>query len=170
MTRIEELRDLYAYNRWANDRLLDATARLSAEDLARPIVSSFPSVLGTLVHVAESDWVWLRRWQGESPTGPPAWDRATHGAVRTAWEAVQDERDAYLAGLDDAALLRTVDYRRIDGEPNRNPLWQLLRHVVNHSTYHRGQLTMMLRQLGAATVSTDLTAYYRTLARGEHRS
>ena len=170
MIRIEELRDLYAYNRWANDRILDATARLSAEDLARPIVSSFPSVLGTLVHVAESDWVWLRRWQGESPTAPPAWDTATHGAVRTAWEAVQDERDAYLAGLDDAALLRTVVYRRIDGEANRNPLWQLLRHVVNHSTYHRGQLTTMLRQLGAATVSTDLTAYYRMLAHGEYRS
>ena len=54
---------------------------------------------------------------------------------------------------------------RLDGSEHRNHLWELLLHIVNHSTYHRGQITTMLRQLGARTIATDITRWYREQAR-----
>ena len=161
MTRAAELQELYAFNRWANEQILAAAARLSNDQLMRDLGSSFPSVLATLAHVAQSDWIWLQRWRGVSPTAPPTWDVATLPALRAHWASVQDERDTFVASLHDAALDRPIDYRNLAGVASTNPLWQLLRHVVNHSTYHRGQVTTMLRQLGAATVSTDLVRWYR---------
>lgn len=156
-----ELSQLFTYTHWANGAILDATAPLTPEQLTRDLHSSFPSVHATLRHIAESDWIWLRRWQGESPASPPGWTVDTHPQLRRQWETVMRERAAFLAPLDDTAMRRVVRYRRLDGSAHENELWQLLLHVVNHSTYHRGQITTMLRQLGAPAVSTDLTQWYR---------
>lgn len=162
MSGADEIRDLFAYNAWANQRLLEAAAGLDDEALTRDLGSSFPSVLATLAHIAASDWVWLRRWHGESPSGAPAeWDTASLDGVRGAWAGVEAERSAFLASLDDAALDRALDYRNTAGRAYRSRMGEMLRHVVNHATYHRGQVVTMLRQLGAAPPATDLIAYYR---------
>lgn len=162
MSRIDEVRALFAYTRWANHRLLEAAAALPDDDLARDLGSSFPSVLATFDHIARSDWVWLRRWDGESPTGAPAdWDASSLDAVRRRWKGIEAERAALLDRLDDDALDRVIHYRRVDGSEHVNRLDEMLRHVVNHSTYHRGQIVTMLRQLGATPPSTDLIAFYR---------
>lgn len=162
MTRADEIRELFAYNRWANRRLLEAAAALDDDALGRDLGSSFPSVLATLRHIASADWVWLRRWAGESPTGPPAdWSPTSLDAIRSAWEEVEAERSAVLAALDDAALEREVEYRNTAGVAYTNRMDQMLRHVVNHSTYHRGQVVTMLRQLGGSAPATDLIAFHR---------
>lgn len=159
---IEEIRELYAYNRWANERILDAVAVLTEEELGRELGGSFPSVRKTLVHIASAEWIWLERWQGRSPTGiPEGWDLSGLGAIRAVWDEVDEQRDHFLHHLDDNALHAVVDYRNTAGQPFAEPLWQQLRHVVNHSSYHRGQVVNMLRLLGAKTVGTDLIAYYR---------
>lgn len=159
---IDEIRELYAYNRWANRRLLDAASRLSPEAFTRDLGSSFPSVRDTLAHIVAAEWVWLERWRGRSPTGPPeAWDLSTPDAIRGAWEEVERDRQAFLAGLDDAAPKREIAYRTTSGQPFEQPLGQMLRHVVNHSSYHRGQVVTMLRQLGAEPPPTDLILFYR---------
>lgn len=160
-----ELKRLLSYTDWANGAILDATAALTPEQLTRDLRSSFASVLDTLRHIAESDWIWLRRWNGVSPTEPPAWKIATHADVRARWQDIMSERRAYLAPLDDGAMKRIVTYRRLDGSEHRNHLWELLLHIVNHSTYHRGQITTMLRQLGTRTIATDITRWYREQAR-----
>ena len=165
MSVLDPIRDLYGYNRWANERVLEATAALDAERFTRDMGSSFPSVRDTLIHVLSSDWVWLERWHGRSPAARPAeWVLETHAQVAERWRAIQDEREAFIETLSPASLETIIDYRTTRGEPYRGPLEQLLRHVVNHSTYHRGQITTMLRQLGATPASTDLVAYHRTLA------
>ena len=159
---IEEIRGLYGYNRWANDRILDVTAVLSAEELSRDLRSSFPSVRDTLIHMVAAEWIWLSRWNGTSPAGAPDdWDVATHAAMRARFDDVDRARTAFLDRLDDEALHRVVAYRNTRGQAFENPLWQLLRHVVNHATYHRGQVTTMVRQLGRDAISTDLAQYYR---------
>jgi uncharacterized damage-inducible protein DinB len=147
---IEEIRGLYGYNRWANDRILDVTAVLSAEELSRDLRSSFPSVRDTLIHMVAAEWIWLSRW-----------NVATHAAMRARFDDVDRARTAFLDRLDDEALHRVVAYRNTRGQAFENPLWQLLRHVVNHATYHRGQVTTMVRQLGRDAISTDLAQYYR---------
>lgn len=162
MSRIDELRELFAYNRWANLRLLDAAAALDDDALARDLGSSFPSVLATFAHIADADWIWLQRWHGVSPgAAPEAWDRSSLDGVRRHWDDVEAGRHAYLAGLDDAALESTIDYRNIAGRAYTSRVDEMLRHVINHSTYHRGQVVTMLRQLGATVQPTDLIAFYR---------
>jgi uncharacterized damage-inducible protein DinB len=162
---IPEILDLYAYNRWANDRVLDAAAALTPVELDRDLKSSFPSVRETLAHILTAEWVWLSRWNGVSPGGPPAgWDLSTLDGIRGRWSEVERERAALLASLDDDALERTIDYRNTKGEPFSSPLVHLLRHVVNHSSYHRGQVVTMLRQLGHAAPATDLVIYHRQTA------
>lgn len=165
MTRMDEFRDLYAYNRWANRRILDTAARLSPEELSRDLGSSFPSVLETLAHVLAAEWIWLVRWRGSSPPGlPESWDLSSLEAVRARWADVEADQRAFVEGLDGAALDRVVAYRDTRGNPYQNPLGQLLRHVVHHSTYHRGQVITLLRQLGADAVATDYVVYLRERA------
>jgi len=165
-TRLDEIRDLYAYNRWANARVLQVVRGLNEEAYGRKLVSSFPSVRDTLVHALAADWVWLRRWQGTSPTGmPEGWEGLGAHELAAVWASVEAEQESFVAGLSEDDLDRVVAYRNTRGDAFAEPLWQLLRHVVNHATYHRGQLTTLLRQVGAAPPSTDLVAYHRERAR-----
>ena len=162
MERIAEIRELVAFNRWANTRMLGALAQLSAEEFSRDLKSSHPSVRDTVLHVMSSEWVWLSRWLGTSPTGMPApWRDYTLEQIVLEWDALQAAQVAFLEKLSDAELDRVVDYRNLKGEAHSNILWQLLRHMVNHSSYHRGQVTTMLRQLGHTPVATDLVVFYR---------
>jgi uncharacterized damage-inducible protein DinB len=70
---IDEARELFAYSDWANARFFAAAEALTPEQLSGRAASSFPSVRGTLGHIVGAEWVWLRRWQGESPPSPPGW-------------------------------------------------------------------------------------------------
>lgn len=159
---IDEIRELYAYNRWANRLILDAASRLSVDELARDLGSSFSSVGDTLAHILAAEWVWLERWRGRSPEAIPGfWGLGTLDEVRKAWAEVEDDQAALLTELGEADLTRRVAYRNTKGEPLEEAMGQMLRHVVNHSTYHRGQVVTMLRQLGAAAPSTDLILFYR---------
>ena len=162
MTRVDEIRELFAFNRWANRRLLDAAAALDDDALARDLGSSFPSVMATLAHIVSADWIWLRRWAGKSPTAAPTeWALTSLAAIRERWDEVEAERSAVLAALDDEALQREVDYRNIAGAPFTSRMDEMLRHVVDHSTYHRGQVVTMIRQLGGTPPATGLIVFYR---------
>ena len=157
-----EILELFEYNRWANHRLLDAVSHLTSEELTRDLGSSFPSVLETLAHILAAEWVWLSRWRGESPSGVPGdWDLSSFEGIVAKWDEVELDRAAFWASLDEPALFGDLAYRDTRGQAFQQPLWQPLRHVVNHSSYHRGQIVTMLRQLGAEAVSTDLILFCR---------
>lgn len=159
---IQEVVELFAYDAWANARVFDAAEALTADQLGAAAASSFPSVRATLGHLVSAEWIWLRRWQGESPSVIPAWaDGASLAELRSRLAAVQAERDGYFASLGDADLARVVEYRNIAGETHAEPLAGLVRHVVNHSTYHRGQVTTQLRQIGVPPPATDLVVFLR---------
>jgi uncharacterized damage-inducible protein DinB len=153
--------ELFAYHRWANARTLDAAGRLAAEDFTRDLKSSFPSVRDTLAHLLSADWIWLERWLGASPTQGPEWDVETYAELRARWRELEERQRAFVDGLREADLDRVVSYRALSGAPYANPLGELLRHVVNHGTYHRGQVATLLRQLGVKPPQTDLILFYR---------
>jgi len=157
-----EARELLAYGSWANARMFDAASALSEELLNHSVASSFPSVLATLAHIAGAEWVWLRRWVGESPNGFPDWvTKPVLADVRARLGAIEQERDAFVSGLSDADLGRSVAYQTLSSQPSSDRLGDLLRHVVNHSTYHRGQVATQLRQLGLKPPSTDFIVFLR---------
>jgi uncharacterized damage-inducible protein DinB len=158
----EQIRLLYEYNRWANRRALDACASLTEEQFTRDLRSSFRSVRDTLLHIMGGEWFWLERFRGRSPSAVPPLEPLPHpAAVCERWAMVERELLEFVTTRSAEDLARILDYRTTEGSPNAQPLWQMMQHLVNHGTYHRGQVTTMLRQLGAAAVATDLILYYR---------
>ncbi len=158
--RTDDIRFLYAYNRWANAKTLGATDVLTTEQLHRDLGTSHGSVFGTLAHILWSEWRWLGRWlaPGETPGADPL-DTKDLPALRARWAEVESLQTAFLGQVTDAALRRPITYENPPGTAWTYPLAQMLQHVVNHSTYHRGQVTTLLRQLGAVPVTTDLLVY-----------
>jgi uncharacterized damage-inducible protein DinB len=163
----EEFRLLYEYNAWASHRTLDACAALTDEQFTRDLHSSFPSVRDTLVHLFLVEWIWLERWHGRSPAGyPSAADYPNLASVRRRWEEIERDLTDYIASLTAEDISRVIHHKTMKGDPQSAPHWQMLQHVVNHQTYHRGQVTTMLRQLGAKAISTDMIFFYRERAAG----
>ncbi len=162
MTR-QDLDDLVDYHYWARDRLLAAIEPLTADELHRAVGGSFHSVRNTLVHMYGAEWAWMQRWKGHSPSGLPGAEAlGSLPAIREAWIALEREVRDYVAGLDDAALDRVVEYTLFSGQPGASRFRHMLQHVVNHATYHSGQVVTLLRNLGAAPPkSLDLIAFYR---------
>jgi uncharacterized damage-inducible protein DinB len=157
---VGEVQQLYAYNRWANARIVSAVAALSAEQRHRDLASSHRSVYGTLAHILWGEWLWLGRWQGTAPPGPSPLACDDLPALRVRWGEVEHEQLAFLAQLIDSELERRVTYENPPGVAWTYALRHMLQHVVNHSTYHRGQVVVLLRQLGASTVATDLLVFF----------
>lgn len=157
------LRELFRYNEWANARLLAVLRPLPQAVLTQQVASSFPSLRRTLAHMVMAEWLWLERWLGRSPTALPAWvPDAELPVLEAALHDVQARRGAWLAGLDEAALGRTLEYRTTTGQACAFVLRDLLVHAVNHATFHRGQLVTLLRQAGARELpGTDLFLWRR---------
>lgn len=161
--QIDDVRRLFSYTEWANARMIECARGLSGEQFTRHVDSSFPSIRDTLAHIVLAEWIWLQRWKGTSPAARPQWslEEPSLGTIVENLEAVQNERRELLASLTDEHLHRELAYRTLNGDPHTNRLGDLMAHVANHSTYHRGQLTTMLRQVGAAPPPTDLIVYLR---------
>ena len=159
----QDLQMLLDYHYWARDRVLAAIETLSPEQFTRDMGNSFRSIRDTAAHIYSADWIWFRRWQGESPTAiikSETFPDLT--SLREAWLTLERHVRAHVSGLDANAIEKVTEYRLLNGQPGASPFWQMLQHVVNHGTYHRGQLTTMLRQIGAAPPrSMDLIAFYR---------
>jgi uncharacterized damage-inducible protein DinB len=157
-----EMRELFAFNAWANHRIVGVAEALTSEQFTQPLGSSFGSVRDTLVHIWAVEWVWLERLQGRSPTSfPDAKEFADLPSLRPRWAEVEKHWLEYVSRLDESELEEEVDNQTMSFGPSRSPRWQMMQHVVNHGTYHRGQVTTMLRQLGAKSVGTDLIVFYR---------
>jgi uncharacterized damage-inducible protein DinB len=161
----EHARTLFAYDAWANGRMLDACAALAPEQFTRDLGSSFRSVRDTLAHIMGAEWLWLERFRGRSLASLPSADQFPDlASLRARWTQVERDLLSYVEVLSAADLERSFDYRDMKGDPHSNLLWQTLQHLANHGTYHRGQVTTLLRQLGAKPIGTDLIGFYRERA------
>ena len=157
-----EAREMFAFNDWANGRMFAALGAIPEPEARAAAVSSYPSALATLSHIVAAEWIWLKRWKGESPAAIPAWSAKPElSDLRARLDEIEGERREFLSALTEADLERECSYRQIDTQAFSYPLRTLLRHLVNHSTYHRGQLATQLRQLGHAPPGTDVTLFLR---------
>jgi uncharacterized damage-inducible protein DinB len=161
----DEIRSLYDYNAWANHRSLDAASALTAEQFTKSLGNSFSSVRDTLAHIYGAEWVWLERFQGRSPSSlPDTTQFADVAGLQERWAEHETRLLTFVRGLKQSDLDRVLEYKTLKFGIYRNPLWESMQHVVNHGTYHRGQVTTMLRQLGAQPIATDLMHFYRERA------
>jgi uncharacterized damage-inducible protein DinB len=159
------LNELLDYHYWAQERVFEAVEPLSPEQFTRDLGNSFPSVRDTLVHIHFAECAWYARWQREplpSPPSPAAFPDLD--SVREASRTHETQMRALLERLGQDGVNQSMAYTsRLDGKDHRSLFWQMFQHVINHGTYHRGQVTMMLRQLGAPPVGTDLIQFYWSL-------
>lgn len=160
MRSVADISKLFAYNRWANARTLEPVSKLTAEELSRTLGGSFPSVRETLAHIYAAEWIWLERWMGRSPRGLPTGQEVpTLEILKEKWSAVEAACREFVEGLAPARLEEVIRYVNVKGETWEYPLSEMFVHVVNHSSYHRGQAATMLRQLGKAPLSTDYLVF-----------
>lgn len=155
---------LYSYNRWANAKILDAASKLTPEQFVSDMKSSHRSVRDTLTHLLAAEWIWLERWNGVSP--PALLDPqgfSTVESIRNRLDEVEDGYRKFIDELTDALLDQIIAYKNMKGEEWKYSLGHMMQHVANHSSYHRGQVTTMLRQLGAEAVSVDLLYFHDEL-------
>jgi len=157
----QDIRTTYAFNRWANHRVLSDASSLTKDDFIRDVGTSHTSVQGTLVHILWAEWLWLRRWNGQSPKQvfAPA-DYAEVRALETEWKNVERDQQRFLAELTDEKLATQVAYENLQGQRWEYSLGHMMQHVVNHSSYHRGQVVTLLRQMGLVPRPTDLLVFF----------
>lgn len=158
------LRTHLDYTGWATARLLDAAGGLTGDELTRDFGTATKSVAGTLVHTFGGDRVWLHRVQGVAPIGMPGPEHYDLAVLRPAWRAVGEAWQEWARPLTDEDFLQEISYRDLKENPWRTPLWQVVLHVVNHGTHHRGQAAGFLRSMGHTPPPLDLIAYYRSMA------
>ena len=159
--QIDAIRELYDYNHWANQRVLSAMTPLTDDMFTRNMGNSFVSLRDTLAHILGAEWIWLERWLGRSPKALlSASDFPTLQALQRRWAAVRLDQNQYIQTLVPERLNDDVSYTNTRGERYSYALWRQMLHVLNHSSYHRGQVTTLLRQMGAEPAGTDLLVYY----------
>lgn len=164
---IDDVQLLFEYDRWANNSVLQAVTTLSVEQFTRDLGGSFRSVRDTLIHIVAGEWGWLTIWKEPALSSSfvtDLWDRIDVtfapnafldiAAVRSKWEEIEREQIEFVNGVTDELLRRMLPIRT-----TQLSLAHLMQHMANHSTYHRGQISLMIRQLGAEPVGTDFARF-----------
>ena len=150
------------YHHWASDRTHEALSDVTAAELDKPWGGSFGTARALLRHVVGVEALWLERWLGGSPTAlaeyPPT---AAAKDFRAEWEKTKARQADFARRLTTEKLAAKVNYKNFKGEDISLVLGDTMAHVVNHGTYHRGQLTHLLRDLGRKPADTDFFVYLR---------
>jgi uncharacterized damage-inducible protein DinB len=160
---VQDLRALLDYHYWARDRLFEAVEPMTPDELTRDMGNSFRSIRDTLVHIYAAEWVWYTRWNGTSPKALiPGEQYPDLASLRRDWNDMEQKVRTFLETLDEDGVNKRVEYTLFSGATGNSAFCHMLQHLVNHASYHRGQVTTMLRQLGAAPPkSTDLITFCR---------
>ncbi len=159
----EALQNHTSYNLWANRRMTDAIRSIEPSLIDKEIKNSFPSIRKTTYHIWGVEELWWRRLHGESLAKVPAMDfpGSYEEAVKLFLPA--SKNFAALVKEKDENYLQTLcTYKDTRGNTYTQPHWQIIMHCMNHSTFHRGQLITMMREVGVTTIpATDMIVYFR---------
>jgi uncharacterized damage-inducible protein DinB len=154
-----------SYSAWSNRRLLDACSALTGEELERDLHISHTSILATLRHICDGEKVWLDclattadlgTWR--LPQGPAP--ELSLGTLRQNWPELWDGYRRWLEDLSENSLGVELTIQLPDNVEPSLPRWQILRHVLEHSTFHRGQIVAMIRALGHQPPAINRMDYY----------
>lgn len=158
---VQHLSTLYDYSTWANDRLFRAMTDLPEEAFTQDVAGSYGSIRNTLVHVMSTEWGWTSRCGGPPrPAKLNAADFLTLDSVVCTWQTIEGHVRSFLSTLNDDALTREVSYPGSGGATRTMPLGELMHHAILHAIHHRGQVALLLRELGIAPGNVDLLFYY----------
>ena len=152
-----------AYNLWANQKLCDAIINLTEEQQLQPVISSFSGIKNNLLHIwnAESIW-WQRLKLNENVIGPGAVSEYSVKELINNLSQQDKQWVEWITNASPAAIDHVFAYQNSKKEHFKQPVYQMLMHVFNHGTYHRGQIVTILRQLGIEKIpATDFIVWSR---------
>jgi len=163
----DDIQLLYEYDRWANNRVLQSASALSTEQFTRDLGGRFRSVRDTLVHLIGGEWIWLAYWKETSHSSALLTDLRNRrdtlfnpdafpivAAVQLRWAEIEKEQAEFLNRVTNESLEKMLPFRT-----TQIRLAHLMQHLANHSTYHRGQIALMMRQLDAEPLATDFHVF-----------
>jgi uncharacterized damage-inducible protein DinB len=159
----ELLKQLATYNVWANQRLIELILALPGDQQHREISSSFNSLYKTILHMWDAETAWWQRMKLHERIVIPS-ENAKGNMQDVADGLLQQNRlwEEWVNNASDLSLAHVFHYQNSKKEQFKQPIFQMLLHVFNHGTYHRGQLVTMLRQLGVEKIpQTDFIVWSR---------
>lgn len=158
----EILKQYAAYNVWANQRLIGTLLSLPREQQRQSLTSSFGGLHLTLSHMFDAENIWWQRIKLVENAQMPNLDPNKVDEVCAALIGQSKQWEEWVSKATDAALQHEFVYKNSKREQFKQPVLQVLLHLFNHQTYHRGQLVTMLRTLGIETIpSTDFIEFSR---------
>jgi uncharacterized damage-inducible protein DinB len=161
---MKQLLTSYAiYDRWANEQLFNVIVSLTEAQQEQVIKSSFPSIHKTCSHMWDAYRIWWQRLQDDEKIIGPTVDANHPIAYVVEQILIQNQQwTDWVSAASEATLEAELSYKNMKGEPFRQPVKEILLHVSNHGTYHRGQLVTMLREVGVEQIpQTDYIIYSR---------
>jgi uncharacterized damage-inducible protein DinB len=153
------------YNAWADGKIAEILSNLDEKLLDAIVISSFPSIRKTVLHIWDAQQIWLTRLEGGTANGWPSDNfKGDTKEMLQGYLATSNKLAEMGANHDAAFFERHIAYKNTKGIEFSNAADDMLFHMVNHSSYHRGQIITMLRQLGIDKFpAQDLIAYVRQL-------
>lgn len=159
------LTELTAYNLWANNTLCAAVLQLDESRLQQIMPGSFPNLYTTILHIWDAESGWWQRMEAHSQLIIPS--KQFNPTTREAVNGLLQQSLLWSNWVRQATaeqLARQLAYANSKGQSFTASCYEIIVHVCNHSTYHRGQLVSMLRQLGETTIpQTDFIHWCRTV-------
>ncbi len=150
----------FEYSLWASLKVLEAAEKLPLDTLEKDRGNSFGGILATLTHIFLADRVWFKRFSGDPHFAfvqpGDAFDLAK---LKAEWPQIMGDFTAWIRAQEDSKFEDKLYWRNIKGEDKEELMYKILLHIVNHGTYHRGQVITMIKQAGGEVVSTDLVYY-----------
>ncbi|ANY75279.1 damage-inducible protein DinB [Paenibacillus ihbetae] len=153
----KQLVQLYDYNVWANERVMDHLDTLPGEVFLREVDLGFKSIAEVISHVVSADNIWFNRIKEEQDSIPAKKVFTDLKEARQEMDELQSQIRDYVSSLSDTE--KKVSYTMASGRQMENSIAEILQQVVNHGTYHRGNITTMLRSFGYQGVMTDYIAF-----------
>jgi uncharacterized damage-inducible protein DinB len=156
--------DLAGFNNWADKKAIDYLKQIDDEQWNLVNISSFSSIRQTAIHIASAEKIWGDFWtRAKKPVYLSAVFNGTREELISIWETASAGLKQFIENHSEENLAQPVAFIYPDGRTGTMPYWQTFAHIVNHSTYHRGQLVTLLRQAGCKEFSNmDLATYYLT--------
>jgi uncharacterized damage-inducible protein DinB len=151
---------LYKYNKWANDKIMNAASNVNHDQFLAPGIFPHGGLRGTLVHTLFAEWIWRHRWEGTSPVVhlKPE-DFPTFESLRSRWGGEEKLLLTYLKNMTDEKLESHFFYTSTEGSPYQRILWQTMLHVINHGTQHRSEAASLLTDFGHSPGDIDFVYF-----------
>ena len=159
----ELLKQFAAYNTWANQKIMDIILVLPEEKQMAEVPSSFTSLYKTVLHMWDAESAWWQRMKLQERIIVPS--ENFKGTMKDVVDGLSQQNrlwEEWVSNASDRSIEHVFQYQNSRKEQFKQPIFQMILHVFNHGTYHRGQLINMLRQLGLEkTVQTDFIVWSR---------